>query len=366
MRILIAGGGTAGHVFPAIALARRLREQGHDVRFAGTSRGQEARLVPEAGFPLHHVEATPLARRVSPLFLTAPLVALRSMRRCRPLVEGADVVVGMGGYVSVPVAVAALRTRRPLVLHEQNAVPGLANRTLSRAARSVALSFGDAARLLPRRARTVVTGNPVREQILAVPDRREELAAAAASELDLDPGRRTVLVFGGSQGALHVDRALVEAAGRLEIDDLQILLLAGRAHARTMRTRLEGSRVPVRVVDFLERMELAFAIADLVVARAGATTVAEIGVCGAPSILVPYPYATGNHQEANARALERAGGAEVLLDDEIDGGLLADRIRSLLSDGTRLRAMGERARAWSRPDAAEALARVVAAAGAPG
>jgi UDP-N-acetylglucosamine--N-acetylmuramyl-(pentapeptide) pyrophosphoryl-undecaprenol N-acetylglucosamine transferase len=366
MRVLIAGGGTAGHVFPAIALARRLRDQGHEVRFAGTARGQEAKLVPEAGFALHEIEATPLARRISPLFLTAPIVAIRSMRRCRPLVDGADVVVGMGGYVSVPVAVAAIRARRPLVLHEQNAVPGLANRTLSRPARSVALSFADAARSLPRGARTVVTGNPVRERILEVTAERSNLAQAAAAELDLDPGRRTVVVFGGSQGALHVDRALVESVDHLRTDDVQILLLAGKAHARTMRSRLERSPVPVRVVDFLERMELAYAIADLVVARAGATSVAELSVCGVPSVLVPYPYATGNHQEANARALERAGGAEVVLDDELDGGVLAGRIDALLADEPRRREMGERARAWSRPDADEALARVVGAAGAVG
>jgi UDP-N-acetylglucosamine--N-acetylmuramyl-(pentapeptide) pyrophosphoryl-undecaprenol N-acetylglucosamine transferase len=175
-----------------------------------------------------------------------------------------------------------------------------------------------------------------------------------------------VVVFGGSQGALHVDRALVESVDRLRTDGVQILLLAGKAHARTMRSRLEGSRVPVRVVDFLERMELAYAVADLVVARAGATSVAEVAVCGVASVLVPYPYATGNHQEANARALERAGGAEVLLDDELDGGVLAGRIDALLADETRRREMGERARAWSRPDADEALARVVTSAGAAG
>lgn len=363
MRVLIAGGGTAGHVFPAIALARRLGAEGHDVRFAGTSRGQEATLVPEAGFPFFQVEASPLVRGLSVRAVLAPLVALRSVGRCRTLVEGADVVVGMGGYVSVPVALAALRARRPLVLHEQNAVPGLANRMLARPARSVALSFADAERMLPRRARTVITGNPIRDQILAVPAERERLSKEAASVLDLDPDRRTVLVFGGSQGALHVDRALVEAAGRLARDSAQILLLAGPAHAETMREALASASVPVRVVDFLERMELAYAIADLVVARAGATTVAEVAVCGVASMLIPYPYATGRHQEANARALQRAGGAEVLLDDELDGAVLAERIETMLGDDARLRAMGERARSWSRPDAAAALGRVVVAAG---
>lgn len=364
MRVLIAGGGTAGHVFPALALARRLAADGHEVRFAGTATGQEARLVPAAGFPLAQIEASPFVRKVSVRAAMAPIVAMRSVLRCRAIVQEHDVVVGMGGYVSVPVALAALRWRRPLVLHEQNAVPGLANRTLARPARTVALAFGEAARMLPRRAQTIVTGNPVREEIVVVPSERERLAKEAAGELELDPARRTVVVFGGSQGALHVNRSVVDAVRRLSRDDVQIVLLAGAAHADQIRAAIGvDAGIPVRVLPFLERMELAYAAADLVVARAGATTVAEVSVCGIASVLIPYPYATGRHQEANARALRRAGGASVLLDDELDGAVLAERIESLLDDVAGLRAMGERARAWSRPDAAEALARAVVSAG---
>lgn len=362
MRVLIAGGGTAGHVFPALALARRLAADGHEVRFAGTPQGQEARLVPAAGFPLVEIEARPFVRRASIRALAGPLTAARSVRRLGPVVRASDVVVGMGGYVSVPAALAALRGGRPLVLHEQNAVPGLANRALSRGARTVALAFAEAARGFPRRARTVVTGNPVREQVLRVGAERERLVKEAAEELGLDPGRRTVVVFGGSQGALHLNRSMVEAVRRLPHDEAQFVLLTGPAHLERVRSAL-GSAGPVRTFAFLERMELAYAAADLVVARAGATTVAEIAVCGVPAVLIPYPYATGRHQEANARALQRVGGATVLLDDELDGAVLAERIADLLGDPDRLRAMGERARAWSRPDADSALARVVAAAG---
>jgi UDP-N-acetylglucosamine--N-acetylmuramyl-(pentapeptide) pyrophosphoryl-undecaprenol N-acetylglucosamine transferase len=364
VRVLIAGGGTAGHVFPAVAVARRLATEGVDVAFAGTRTGQEARLVPAAGFPFTEVEASPFVRKVSTRALMAPVVSLRSVGRCRPLVEEADVVLGMGGYVSVPVGLAAIRARRPLVLHEQNAVPGLANRTLARPARAVALAFAEARRGLPRSARAVVTGNPVRESILSVARDREELAKEAAVELELDPSLRTVVVFGGSQGARHVDRSVDDAVPRLAHEDVQMLLLAGPAHADAVRSAIgDPPGVPVRVLPFLERMELAYAIADLVVARAGATTVAEVAVCGVPSLLIPYPYATGRHQEANARALQRAGGAVVLLDDRLDGPALARRIDGLLDDGDELRAMGARARAWSRPDAAEALADVVIAAG---
>jgi len=366
MKVLIAGGGTAGHVFPAVALARELASRGHDVRFAGTTAGQESYLVREAGFPFVAVEAKPLERKVSIRAVTAPLAAVRSVKTCKPLVEAADVVVGMGGYVSVPVALAALRSRRPLVLHEQNAVPGLANRTFARPARTVALSFAEARRAFPRKTRTLVTGNPVRPQILAVPAERERLAKEALGELDLDPERRTVVVFGGSQGALHLDRALVAALPSLGASNLQVLLLAGEAHAETFRSMLPRNvEPPVHVVGFLERMELAYAVADIVIARAGATTIAELAVCGLPSVLIPYPYATGRHQEANARALQRAGASTMVLDDELDGGELGRRIASLLDDEERRRSMAERATAWARPNAAASLADAVAEAGEP-
>ncbi len=362
MNVLIAGGGTAGHVFPALALARRLADtHGAEVRFAGTSSGQEARLVPAAGFPFEPVEAKPLVRKVSFRALTSPFATLRSVKACRAVVKDADVVVGMGGYVSVPVAIAALRARIPLVVHEQNAVPGLANRTLARTARTVALSFPETERLLPRRARVLVTGNPVRDEIVAVQTNRDALAKEARSELDLEEGRATVVVFGGSQGALHLNRTMVDALRGLRgRTDLQVLVLTGPAHLDLVRLNLpRDAALVVRVLPFLDRMELAYAVADLIVARAGATTVAEVTVCGLPAMLIPYPYATARHQEANARALQRAGGATIVMDDALSGDLLAGRIADLVDDRERLRRMADRSAAWGRPDAAETLAEAV-------
>jgi len=231
MKVVIAGGGTAGHVFPAIALAQELRAGGHEVVFLGTQDGLEARLVPEAGFDFTAIEAAPLARRPSLATLRAPVIALRSIRACRPLVAGAGAVVGMGGYVSAPPVLAARRERRPVILHEQNAVPGLANRLLARGARTVALSFADAADRLPRGVRSVVTGNPVRARILEVPAHREALRKEALGELDLEDGRSTVVVFGGSLGALHVDRVIAGAIDHLrDRGDLQLLVLTGPRH----------------------------------------------------------------------------------------------------------------------------------------
>lgn len=368
MRVLIGGGGTAGHVFPALALARRLAEEhGAEVRFAGTPAGQEASLVPEAGFAFHPVDARPFRREISLEALRAPAATLRSVSSAAPLVEEAEVVVGMGGYVSAPIGLAALRARRPLVLHEQNAVPGLANRALSVGARAVALTFFEAAPRLPRRARTIVTGNPVRDPIRSVWDERGPLAVEGLAELGLEPGRKTVVVFGGSQGALRVNGATVDAVRALhDRADLQVLLLSGRAHEEEVAQAIDDTgHLLVRLRGFLERMELAYAVADLVVGRAGATTCAEVTVTGSPSILVPYPFATGRHQEANARALERAGAAVVLLDERLSGEVLAAAIVALVDDAGRLERMGERARWWSPPDAADALARVVVGAGRP-
>jgi UDP-N-acetylglucosamine--N-acetylmuramyl-(pentapeptide) pyrophosphoryl-undecaprenol N-acetylglucosamine transferase len=364
--VVIAGGGTAGHVFPGMALANALRDRGHVVAFIGTDRGLEARLVPQAGFAFQAVQASPLLRQVSVAAARAPFVALAAMRTCRPHVRKARAVVGMGGYASVSAALAAGREHVPVLLHEQNAVAGVANRALSRIARAVGLSFPDARGAFPRRVRTEVTGNPVREEIIRVREDREALAKEGRQTLDLDEGRRTIVIFGGSQGALHVDRAAVGAARLLAgRSDLQILLITGPAHLDTSRSGLPSSAetgtpgLLVRLAGYLERMDLAYACADLVVSRAGATTVAEVTVCGLPALLIPYPYATGRHQEANARALQRAGGASLLLDDQMSAESLAGRIVSLIDHDERLAAMAERSASFGRPDAAERLADLV-------
>lgn len=364
MKVLVAGGGTAGHVFPALAMARSL-ERGHgaEVAFVGTPDGLESRLVPAAGLSYHAVEARPFVRRPSIDALRAPLTAIRAVRRCRKLAEEVDAVVGMGGYVSVPAVLAAVRARRPLVLHEQNAVPGLSNRVFGSRARVVALSFPEAKERFSRRVSTVVTGNPVREEIAGVPAARDALAAEALEEFDLSKDRRTIVILGGSQGALHINGAAVGAFRLLEDrQDLQAILLTGPAHHASASAELARRRggLRVRAIAFLERMELAYAIADLVVARAGATTIAEVTACGIPSLLIPYPHATGNHQEANARAAERAGAADVLLDEDVAAASLAGRLTELVDHHARLETMSDRATAWGRPDAAARLAKLVA------
>jgi UDP-N-acetylglucosamine--N-acetylmuramyl-(pentapeptide) pyrophosphoryl-undecaprenol N-acetylglucosamine transferase len=263
--------------------------------------------------------------------------------------------------VSAPAVLAARRAGVGIVLHEQNAIPGLANRLLARIARAVALSFADAGPRLPRGVPTVVTGNPVRAPILEVASRREELRGKAFAAFDFEEGRTTVGVFGGSLGALQLDRLV---AGMLPLlgarGDLQVLVLTGPAHGDVVSPGSTGAgRLRVHVLPYLERMELALAAVDLAVSRAGSSHLAELAVCGVPAILVPYPHATENHQEANARELERAGAAEVALESDLSAERLADLVVALVDDRERRRAMSAAARAWARPDAAERLAALV-------
>jgi UDP-N-acetylglucosamine--N-acetylmuramyl-(pentapeptide) pyrophosphoryl-undecaprenol N-acetylglucosamine transferase len=256
---------------------------------------------------------------------------------------------------------AARRAHVRSVLHEPNAVPGLATRVLARSATAVAIAFEDAQGRLPGHARVEVTGYPIRAAIAEEPARRASLAAEASAVLDLEATRRTVVVIGGSQGAQHLNEVVTGAVALLERrSDLQLVVLTGPNQETPTRSTVDDGRgVRVRAIPFLERMELVYSVADLVVARAGATTLAELAVCGLPSILVPYPHATENHQQANAREFERAGAAEVVLDDALTPSLFAERVSALLDEPARLDRMAGCALARGKPDAAERFARLV-------
>lgn len=359
--MVIAGGGTAGHISPSIAVAHRLRAGGASVEFVGSPIGQEASLVPAAGFRFHGVRAAPFRREISIRSATAPFVALGSVVAARSVVRGASAVLGMGGYASIAPVLAARSLRVPTVVHEQNAVPGLANRWLARIATVMALTFESSRVRLPGSVRAELTGLPLRPEIAAVRSGRETLAGEARRSLDLRQGRTTVLVTGGSQGALHLDRIVAATlplmAGRA---DLQLLVLAGATKETIVAdaARLEMDLL-VRVLPYLDRMELALAVADVAVARAGANTVHELAACGIPAILVPYPHATDDHQIANARELEVAGAAEIFLDQELTPRGLADRITALVDDADRRAAMSSAAGGWATPDADERVAALV-------
>ena len=365
MEVLIAGGGTAGHVFPAIAVADVLRDRGAGITYVGAADGQEATLVPAAGYRFVPVRATSAQTRLSWRSVRAIARAVVAARSIRPLVARADVVVGVGGFASAPAVLAARWTRRPLVLVDQNSVPGAVNRIAARWARVVATTFDATATRLPAGTRVERTGNPVRRAIVAVREDRARLAAEARAAFGLEEGRRTVLVVGGSLGALRLDQTVAGALAILrDRADLQLLVSTGPAHLGVVAGAVEP-RAPllVRAVPFIERMDLALAVADLAVSRAGAS-VAELAACGLPSILVPYPYATEHHQDANAAEVVAAGAATLVRDAELSPSGLASCILELMDDEARRTRMGQAALAWARPDAAERIADLVAGAAA--
>jgi len=365
--ILVAGGGTAGHVFPALAVARELTARADDVEvvFVGVADRLEARLVPEAGFELQTIDAVAIPRRPSPALLRVPGALRTGVRQCRALITGrrASAAVTFGGYVSFPLDRAAFREQLPLVIHEQNSVPGLTNRVAARWCDRVAVTFPGSVTRFRHQERCVITGDPVRSDVIAL-DRAARRPAALAA-FGLEPDRRTVLVFGGSQGARSINQALVAAHGSWGDRRIQFLHAAGGAGYSAAARDWEQARAahpdgpPVKLVEFIDDMAAAYAAADVVVCRAGATSMAELTVLGLPSVLIPYPYATADHQRANAAALARAGGAAVIDEEELSGQRLVATLAPLLDDPSAYAAMALSARAFGRPDAAAAVARLV-------
>jgi len=356
MRIAIACGGTGGHIYPGLAVAEALRERHPtaEILFIGGSR-LEASLVPQAGWAFRAVAARPLPRRPSLAALTAlGVVAAGTVQSLRILrVFRAQAVLATGGYAAAPVGVAAALLRIPIVLQEQNLLPGLTTRLLSRLAARVSIPHEQVRSHLPK---GTVTGVPIRRAALGG-DRGRGLA-----RFGLDAGLFTVLVLGGSQGAQSLNAAMPEAAERLrDPHAVQVLHQAGRGQAEWVRRRTAQIRAPrYLAVGYIDDVADAYACADLVVCRAGAGTLAEVTAHGLPAVVVPYPFAAEGHQDTNARVLERAGAAVVIPDRELSGPRLALVIDALRGDPARARAMAEASAELGRPDAAARVADLVA------
>lgn len=359
MRVLIAGGGTGGHTSPAVAIIEELqkRDPRLSVQWIGRRDNIEERVCRNLSIPFRSVpvEGWPRQQRIRKAWAAAKLAfsiaqCLVYLRRFRP-----QVAVGVGGYVSLPALYAAQRLGIPTVLHEQNKRLGMANAILAPRAARILLSYPDTAGRYPMENARLV-GNPVRAGFMAPPDRRE-----ARARFDLDPDVPVVLVTGGSQGARSLNGAMRDAVMRFEAGEAQFLWMTGQADAPDARKAVEGARARVSVFAFIDDMPAACAAADLVVGRAGASSTAELAVLGKPSILVPFPHATDNHQEANARAFVDAGAAVMMLDADCNGQSLAAEIRALLEDKPRLDRMAHAARMLAKPGAAETIAEEILA-----
>ena len=348
--VLIMAGGTGGHVFPALAVARELTALGVPVSWLGTRRGLEARVVPAAGYPLNLIRVTGLRGKGALRLLLAPFMLLFAMLqsllvflRIRPAA-----VLGMGGFTAGPGGVIAWLLRRPLQIHEQNSVPGTTNRLLAALARRVLEGVPGS---LPERYRPLHTGNPVRADSAALPEPRERFRGRQ--------GELRLLVVGGSLGAQVLNRTVPEAVTRLH-DELpvQVHHQTGVADESAVRERYAALGDAARVDAFVDDMAAAYAWADLVVCRAGALTIAELAAAGLPSILVPYPHATDDHQTGNAAYLAGAGAAVLIPQPELSAAALASEMQRIGGDRDCLLEMATRARELAQTDAAQQVARL--------
>ena len=355
-RVVLAGGGTAGHVEPALALGEALlrRDPTADLAFLGTPRGLEARLVPARGHTLELISAVPIPRRPGGDLVAVPARVRRAVAETAVVLDRrrAEVVVGFGGYVAGPAYLAARRRKVPVVVHEANARPGLANRLGARFAAAVVTANSGVP--LPG---ALPLGIPLRTAISRLD--RGAARDEARAHFGLEPGWPTVLVFGGSQGARRLNETALGAAGAFAAGGVQVLHAAGRGHLITAPAR-EAGQPPYVVVDYLERMDLAYAAADLVLCRAGALTVAEVTAVGLPAAFVPLPIGNGE-QRLNAEPVVRAGGGLLVADEDCTTDWVCGTLVPLAADDERLRAMSEAAARGGPRDADDRLADLVLA-----
>ncbi|MFD0424430.1 undecaprenyldiphospho-muramoylpentapeptide beta-N-acetylglucosaminyltransferase [Streptomyces parvus] len=365
LSVVIGAGGTGGHIYPGLALAEALRRADPDavISFIGTERGLETTLIPAAGYRLHTVDMIPFDPALGAKRFLLPAALLRSGAQARSVLRAqkAQVVVGMGGYPSAPAIVGAKMAGLPSVIHESNAVPGRANQFAARLTEHITVAFDGSRAHLSGGARARTVGMPIAASLAALD--RPALREEARRAFGIPEGARVVLVNGGSLGAARLTAAAVGLAARWRgREDVHLLIKTGPAALAETRHKLIDAGVgPVaaQAVPYLDRMDLAYAVADLVVCRAGSATIAELATTGVPAVLVPYPYAPGDHQTHNARVLSDAGAAYLVPDAETTADRLAALIDPLLADPARLAVMGRAADPGHHARAADLLAETV-------
>ncbi|GED70625.1 UDP-N-acetylglucosamine--N-acetylmuramyl-(pentapeptide) pyrophosphoryl-undecaprenol N-acetylglucosamine transferase 1 [Brevibacillus reuszeri] len=353
MRVVLTGGGTGGHIYPALAVAREVSRQHPQAAFLyiGSKHGLEAQLVPRTEIPFQSVEISGLKRKLTLdnlktlwKFLRAVSDSKKMLREFRP-----DVVIGTGGYVCGPVVYAAAKLGIPTMIHEQNVVPGLTNKFLSRSVTKVAVSFSESLAFFPS-AKTVLTGNPRATEVM------HGNAEAGRSFLGVDAGKKIVLIFGGSRGARAINEAVVAMVNQLgQFTDTHFVYVTGDVHYEKIHAELQQMgdiSTNITVLPFVHNMPDVLAATHVLVGRAGASTLAEVTALGVPSILIPSPYVTNNHQEKNARGLEKVGAAEVIVEQELTGESLLKALSAILADAKRWEQMKKSSLSLGMPHAA--------------
>ncbi|MCI5825479.1 MAG: undecaprenyldiphospho-muramoylpentapeptide beta-N-acetylglucosaminyltransferase [Arcanobacterium sp.] len=360
--VVLAAGGTAGHVNPMLATARALRELDPEISVTavGTEHGLEARLVPQAGVPLEFIPRVPMPRALGKAAFAFPGNFRRAVAQAGVILERvqANVVIGFGGYVSTPVYLAARKRGIPVVAHEGNARPGLANKLAAHFAAAVALTFSNT-RLRARRGRTETIGLPMRTAIVDLaqaPGGRRSLAVQAAAKFGIDPNKPVLFVTGGSQGAQHINEVVSGCSAQLRDAGIQVLHLTGAGKDEPVRAAVEGAGGTYVVLDYLEHIEQAYALADLVITRSGAGMVAEVSALGIPAVFVPFPIGNGE-QALNAHDVVAAGGALLVRNENFTEDWLVGQVLPLFQ-GDRLAQMAGAAQSVSALNAAQRLAQI--------
>lgn len=354
MKIAVSGGGTGGHIYPALALIREIQKKDNYVEFLyiGTEKGLESKLVPRENIPFKSIHITGFKRKLSFENVKTVLRFLKGVRDSKKMLKDfkPDVVIGTGGYVCGPVVYAAAKMGLPTIVHEQNSVPGLTNKFLSRYVDKIAICFEEARQFFPEK-KVVLTGNPRASEVLGQDGIRGRLSSGLKLKVP------TVLIFGGSRGAKPINEAVVKSLTELSGKPYQVLYVTGDVHFDEVQKEVElvGNPENVIIKPFIHNMPEVLAGIDLTVSRAGATTLAELTSLGIPSILIPSPYVTDNHQEKNARALSEHGAARLLLEKDLTGPKLVEHIDQILGHDQKLADMKKAAKKLGIPDAASRM-----------
>ena len=353
MKVIISGGGTAGHINPAIAIGKYIEKKEPDSKllFVGRENGMEQKLVEREGYPMEYIDVEGLKRSLTPDNIRVLKKLMAARKKCRKLIREfqPDLVVGTGGYVCVPLVMEASRMGIKTLIHEQNVVPGVAIKMLAKKASVTAISFEDTPKYLTPKANCLLTGNPLRESVLQ--------ADGEANKKALSPdGKSLVLMFGGSLGAEHMNDAIVEML-KTETVDFRFIAGTGEKHYDAIMKRLSDVSLPehVEIKPYLYDMDKMLSAADLVVCRAGAVTIGELTALGKAAILVPSPYVAHNHQELNAQVLEKKGAAVILHEADLSGKRLKDTIDSIVRDERKLRSMRQASHSLGMTEACEKI-----------
>ena len=357
MKVIISGGGTGGHIYPAIAIADALkkREPLIDILFVGANGRMEMEKVPQAGYPIKGLWISGLQRKLTFSNLSFPLKVIHSMIRCKAIVNSfqPDAVVGVGGYASGPLVRVASNMKIPSILQEQNSYPGITNKLLAKKAKIICVAYPGMERFFPK-DKIRITGNPMRSQLGKEISRDE-----AAQMFGLDPKKKTILAFGGSLGARTINAVIRQShdlvAGR---DDIQVLWQIVKLYAEQFLDSATARLGNVKAFVFIDRMDMAYAIADIVIARAGAITISELCLTGKAAILVPSPYVAEDHQTHNAKALTRLGAAVLIPDAEAPDKAMTEAIR-LLDNPLEIKKLETNIRSLGKPNAADEIADII-------